>query len=88
MAYITVVIPVHDEAGCLETLFERLMSVEAAGAHRYEYILVDDGSTDDSRAVIGRLEEREGGIKLAQGEKTGELARFRRDEITRLFEEV
>lgn len=39
-------------------------------------------------AVIGRLAEREAGMKLAQGGKMGELPRFRRDEIARLFEEV
>jgi hydrogenase expression/formation protein HypE len=39
-------------------------------------------------AVIGRLAKREAGMRLAQAGKMVELPRFRRDEITRLFEEI
>jgi dolichol-phosphate mannosyltransferase len=49
---LSIVIPVRDEAASLPAL---LSEIRAAfdGALRYEVVIVDDGSTDDSVAVIG-----------------------------------
>ena len=52
---ISVVIPVYNEEACLEALFERLSSLEQQGQDRYEFIFVDDGSTDRSREIIQTL---------------------------------
>src|SRR5256885_12268180 len=56
MPNISVVIPVHNEAQSLPTLIDELDRVFAGGAvGEGEYVLVDDGSRDDSWAVIRRL---------------------------------
>ncbi len=55
MALISVVIPVLDEAGCIEALFERLSGIDASVEDTFEYIFIDDGSKDGSRGIIRRL---------------------------------
>ncbi len=52
MPKISIVIPVFNEQGCLEALFERLRQVERAVDEDFEYIFVDDGSTDGSGEII------------------------------------
>ena len=61
---LSIVIPAKDEAGNLPLLLDEIARafrplVEAdAGPHRldgFEVVIVDDGSTDDSVAVLGRL---------------------------------
>jgi glycosyltransferase involved in cell wall biosynthesis len=56
LACTSVVIPVHNESESLATLLRELDGVFATGAlGEFEYVLVDDGSRDDSWAVIRRL---------------------------------
>ncbi len=52
MALISVVIPVFNEQQCLAALFERLDAVGRDAEDDYEFIFVDDGSSDDSRRII------------------------------------
>jgi len=52
---ISVVIPVYRSAGTLRVLAERLHRALAGVTPHYEIIFVDDGSGDDSWAVIGEL---------------------------------
>ena len=54
---VSVVVPVYNGAGTLESLVERLSAVLDAATAEYEIILVDDGSADDSWATICRLSE-------------------------------
>ncbi len=49
---LTVIIPVYDEAATLEEIINR---VRATGLV-YEIIVIDDGSTDDSPAILKRLQ--------------------------------
>jgi len=63
MALISIVIPVLNEAGCLEALFERLSNIDAAVEDTFEYIFVDDGSKDDSRKIIQRLADDNENVK-------------------------
>ncbi|MBI4229712.1 MAG: glycosyltransferase [Planctomycetes bacterium] len=51
---LSLLIPVYNEAATLPPLWERLQKV--AWPCPVEFVLVDDGSTDGSREVIGRLE--------------------------------
>jgi glycosyltransferase involved in cell wall biosynthesis len=52
----SVVIPIHNEAESLATLLGELDRVVAdQGLGAFEYVLVDDGSRDDSWSVIRRL---------------------------------
>lgn len=52
---LSVVLPVFDEARVLRELTERIARACEAASGGYEIILVNDGSTDDSAAVIDEL---------------------------------
>ncbi len=52
---LSVVVPVHNEADNLPVLVERLQSVLDGAASSWELVFVDDGSRDDTLAVIRRL---------------------------------
>ncbi len=55
--FISVVVPVYNEEGCLEELISRcLVSLEKTG-RRYELILVDDGSRDRSSEIMSKASE-------------------------------
>lgn len=49
---LSLVIPVFNEAGNLQELIDRCIRVCKSSGKTYEIILVDDGSTDDSRALL------------------------------------
>ena len=50
-ALVSVVVPVFNEAATVGQVVEELLALEL----RLEILLVDDGSTDDSPAVLARL---------------------------------
>ena len=54
---ISVVVPLYNEAESLPELVAWIDRVATANKLSYEVILIDDGSTDDSWAVIERLKE-------------------------------
>jgi glycosyltransferase involved in cell wall biosynthesis len=51
---LSVLVPVYNEPATLEILLERVLAV----AVDKEVIVVDDGSTDGTRDVLGELAER------------------------------
>ncbi len=57
---VSVVLPVFDELGHLEAEIDRIRAGLDASSYTYEIIVVDDGSTDGSAEVLGRVE----GIRL------------------------
>jgi glycosyltransferase involved in cell wall biosynthesis len=54
---LSVVIPVYNEEESLPELYDRLNEVATATGWQYEYIFVDDGSTDRSVIVLRELRE-------------------------------
>lgn len=62
---LSIVVPVYNSAGTLDTLLQRLAKTMAAITPSYEIILVDDGSHDDSWAVIQSLRENYGAHLIA-----------------------
>jgi undecaprenyl-phosphate 4-deoxy-4-formamido-L-arabinose transferase len=53
--YLSVVIPVYNESANLDMMFNRLLPV-LDGLHKpYEVIFTNDGSKDDSQAILARL---------------------------------
>jgi glycosyltransferase involved in cell wall biosynthesis len=55
---LSVVVPVYNEEGSLGELYERLERTMAELRRDYEYIFVDDGSTDRSIIVLRELRQR------------------------------
>lgn len=56
--YLSIVIPVKDEAQSLPHLFEELTSVLKSLEKNYEIIVINDGSTDDSKDVLVKLQKK------------------------------
>ena len=65
MPELSVVIPVYNEAECLEPLWTELREVLDALGRSYEVIFVNDGSTDGSEAIIKRLASRNDAVRAA-----------------------
>jgi glycosyltransferase involved in cell wall biosynthesis len=61
---VSVVVPVLDEAEVLAELHRRVRAALADVPH--EIVFVDDGSSDDSAAIVEALAEREDGIVLVR----------------------
>ena len=55
---VSVLVPAKDEAENLPLFMEQAAAAFAGSPTRYEVIVVDDGSEDDSAAVLARLQER------------------------------
>ena len=49
---VSIVLPVFNEAGHLETELDRIHKTMTDSGHSYEIVVVDDGSTDDSVAIL------------------------------------
>lgn len=56
--YLSIVIPVYNEQDVLELLFERLTKALDAYGKTYEVILVNDGSRDNSAAMLDAFQQR------------------------------
>jgi glycosyltransferase involved in cell wall biosynthesis len=54
----SIVVPCYNEQEALPELFDRLEAVMAEMKSDYEYIFVDDGSTDRTIAVLRAFRER------------------------------
>src|SRR5947209_3635107 len=61
MPLLSVIIPTHDRATLLA---EAIASVRTQEFNDYELIVVDDGSTDDTSAILARLAADEPSLKL------------------------
>jgi glycosyltransferase involved in cell wall biosynthesis len=55
----SIIAPVYNEAGSLPELFRRLSAVMDATGEPWELILIDDGSSDNSTAMINGLAEKD-----------------------------
>ena len=74
---LSIVIPLFNEAENLEPLAEELAAALAGLPYEYEVLLVDDGSEDDSPAVLGRLAAADPRLRiLRQATNRGQSAAF------------
>lgn len=64
MQSLSIVIPVYNEALNLEPLHAELTSVARALGCSYEIVLVNDGSTDGSAAVLDAIAARDGAVRV------------------------
>lgn len=60
----SVVVPIYNEAEVLPTLYQRLTAVMVEMGRPYEIIFVNDGSTDDSAALLRDLRAGDSRVKL------------------------
>ncbi len=63
---ISVVIPIHNEAGNLEILYKKLVENLRRTENPYEIIFVDDGSEDQSPSLLELLAERDSSVRVIQ----------------------
>ena len=56
--YVSVVVPVYNEEGCLQELIDRTLKTLDSTGKKFEFILIDDGSRDSSREIITRASEK------------------------------
>ncbi|MBE9472634.1 MAG: glycosyltransferase family 2 protein, partial [Chloroflexi bacterium] len=74
---LSVVLPVYNEAGSLPGLIPELTAVLDQLGRSYEIVAVDDGSSDDSVAVLQRLQEQEAHLRIVQFRRNfGQTAAF------------
>ena len=74
---ISVVLPIYNEAGNLELFIPELSAALRAIGRSYEMIAVDDGSQDDSAAILRRLKGEEPHLRLVRFRRNfGQTAAF------------
>ena len=65
--HLSVIVPIFNEEGTLKEMSERIAPHldSIAGPHRWQFVLVDNGSKDDSSAICDQIMERwPGSIKI------------------------
>jgi len=63
---ISITVPIYNERDNIEPLVARVLSVMREYGRSFELILVDDGSSDDSRSIYAPLSEREPELKVVR----------------------
>jgi len=63
---ISVVVPVYNSENSLEELYNRLSNVLIKISYKYEIILIDDGSVDESYEKMKDLHGRDNRVKIIQ----------------------
>jgi dolichol-phosphate mannosyltransferase len=63
---LSVIAPIYNEAGSIPHLIEALLSTLDASGHRFEIILVNDGSTDGSAAELASAAQARSEIKVIE----------------------
>lgn len=82
MPYISVVIPLYNEEESLKHLWKQIKTVMDKMKKTYEIIFIDDGSTDNSYAILKELNKEDKNIRVIhfsnnQGKAAGLQAGFR-----------
>lgn len=68
MKKLTVIIPAYNEEEMIETVIGRVQQADIGDLEK-EIIIVDDGSRDNTRAILRNLQERERGITVILHER-------------------
>jgi glycosyltransferase involved in cell wall biosynthesis len=77
MIELSVVIPIHNEAASLAELHRELTATLGEWGHSYEIIVVDDGSTDESFAILERLHRTDSRLRVIRFRRNfGQTAAF------------
>ena len=74
---ISVVVPMKNEAPNVEKLYRELSAALQADGRPYEIIIVDDGSTDDTFALLARLQAGRSALRVIRFRRNfGQTAGF------------
>jgi glycosyltransferase involved in cell wall biosynthesis len=77
MVEVSVVIPIRNEAPCLEELHRELTAALRTSGRSYEIIVIDDGSTDDSFEILARLQALDPDLRVIRFRRNfGQTAAF------------
>jgi polyisoprenyl-phosphate glycosyltransferase len=63
---ISIVVPLHNESPNIHPLYEELLDATANLPYRFEFILVDDGSRDDSADLARELSRQDPRLQLVE----------------------
>jgi dolichol-phosphate mannosyltransferase len=63
---ISIVIPAYNEAGCLGKLHDELRVVCDRLPHTFEFVFVNDGSTDETQDVLARLRREDERVRYLE----------------------
>ncbi len=61
---VSAVVPVYDEGQSLPELYNRMRAAAGAAGFSYEFIFVDDGSTDDTPRILKQLAADDPAVKV------------------------
>ncbi|MCK5138548.1 MAG: glycosyltransferase family 2 protein [Thermodesulfovibrionia bacterium] len=64
MPLISIVIPVYNEEENIPMLYQRLDNISGRSEHTFEFIFVDDGSSDNSFRLIQELSAKDDRVKI------------------------
>ena len=64
--FISIVLPLHNEEGNLQILYQSISKVMKNFSDNYELIFIDDGSTDDSFNILKKIQQKDKKLKLIQ----------------------
>ncbi len=74
---LSVVIPIRNESPNIRALYEEFTTVLTAWGRPFELVLVDDGSTDDSFAILAELQSRDPRLRVIRFRRNfGQTAAF------------
>ena len=65
---LSVVIPAHNEAGCIEGTVRGIVTALSARGMPFELVVVNDGSTDETGEVLRRLAEAHDGVRCVNND--------------------
>ncbi len=63
---LSVVIPAHNEEGSIEATVTAFAERLAQERIDYEILVIDDGSTDATGAIVGRLADSDSGVRCVR----------------------
>ncbi|HZM64464.1 MAG TPA: glycosyltransferase family 2 protein, partial [Candidatus Saccharimonadales bacterium] len=63
---ISVIVPMHNEAANLKPLYSKLVECTKKISHDFEFIFVDDGSSDSSLLIAERLSRKDPRVRVVE----------------------